>query len=60
MRVFRYYRVWESMLAESDPLVAQRLKALDIDPHLYLFNWLQTLYLKVLPLEARYFSTVVW
>ena len=49
----KYYALFnDAMKAERSLFsVVQRMEALDLDPHLYLFSWMQTLFHKVLPLS---------
>ena len=49
----KYYALFnDAMRAERSPGgVAQRLDNIQLDPHLYLFSWMQTLFHKVLPLS---------
>jgi len=52
--IYAYYRVIKMAMCENKTckVVAEYLDKIDIHPHLYLFNWMQTLFLKVLPLDV--------
>lgn len=52
--IYSFYGLFEEALSETPGVgaVAIHLASLEVHPHLYLFNWFQTLYLKVLPLEV--------
>lgn len=49
--IYSYYEAFEEAMVETKGCseVAKHLQNLQVHPHLYLFNWLQTLFLKVLP-----------
>ena len=51
--IYQYYALFEEALYETPGCsrVALHLCQLEVHPHLYLFNWLQTLFVKVLPLD---------
>ena len=48
----RYYAVFDLLIADCNPKVYKHLRKHSVPHNLYLFRWLQTMYLKVLPLDA--------
>jgi len=52
--IYSYYKVYEMAMRDNKlgKRVLKRLELLNIHPHLYLFNWMQTLFLKVLPIKV--------
>ena len=48
----RYYAVFDLLLADANPKVYKHLRKHNVPHNLYLFRWLQTMFLKVLPLDA--------
>lgn len=52
--IYGYYALFEEALYETPGCsrVALHLCKLEVHPHLYLFNWLQTLFVKVLPIDV--------
>jgi len=49
--IYQYYDIYEQVLKDNEPNVYKHLSKNSVHPHLYLFNWFQTLYVKVLPLD---------
>ena len=47
-----YYTCFEEVLVENSPQVYNKIKDLEISSNQYLFLWLQTVFLKVLPLTT--------
>jgi hypothetical protein len=47
-----YYALFEGLLRRRQPQLARLLAALGIQPEMYLFGWLQTVFLKALPLSV--------
>ena len=47
-----YYDLFERLLAEANPSMAAHLSACGIQCEMYLFGWLQTVFLKCLPLQS--------
>lgn len=48
----QYYHVFDQLLEDHNPKILKHLRKHDVDHTLYLFPWLQTLFLKVLPLDT--------
>jgi len=44
-----YYSVFEGVFKQRQPILARWLNELGIQPEMYLFGWLQTVFLKALP-----------
>jgi hypothetical protein len=47
-----YFALFDALLAARQPDVARKLRSLGVSTEMYLFGWLQTLFLKALPLGA--------
>eukprot|EP00168_Porphyra_purpurea_P015327 TRINITY_DN4672_c0_g1_i1.p1 TRINITY_DN4672_c0_g1~~TRINITY_DN4672_c0_g1_i1.p1 ORF type:complete len:898 (-),score=221.47 TRINITY_DN4672_c0_g1_i1:166-2859(-) len=52
-----YMRVHERLLGEALPDLAAHLRAEQVEPEMYLVNWVMALYLRALPLEH---ATRIW
>mmetsp|Transcript_27678 Transcript_27678/g.44282 ORF Transcript_27678/g.44282 Transcript_27678/m.44282 type:complete len:857 (+) Transcript_27678:523-3093(+) len=51
--IYKYYDIFEKAMQENSSIsgIGVALKDQGVHPHLYLFNWFQTLFQKVLPLR---------
>eukprot|EP00512_Aurantiochytrium_limacinum_P014807 CAMPEP_0171569948 /NCGR_PEP_ID=MMETSP0961-20121227/2655_1 /TAXON_ID=87120 /ORGANISM="Aurantiochytrium limacinum, Strain ATCCMYA-1381" /LENGTH=943 /DNA_ID=CAMNT_0012124349 /DNA_START=120 /DNA_END=2951 /DNA_ORIENTATION=+ len=62
--IFQYYEIFERALTDypETTTLGEHLSRIGAHPHLYLYNWLQTLFCKVLPLDlaSRVFDCFLW
>ena len=47
-----YYEVYQAALEGTSKSLGKKFKDLNIEPQLYIFNWFQTVFVRVLPLRV--------